>query len=234
MVRTALLGTEGFQLPGNRLTKRTWAAFGEGPASECQFLPHHAITERPPAGKRRLWERARLFSQRTKRRQLLLQHRKSGAPRRLRVFVLHYWNVYSLSERPLELAAQSSLLATVRSKTLLTERSLGKYSDTRRFCISETARAFFFPSRPNSHKSRFALAKKKRQSNNGCLNWPPEASQSRSFPRPTGIQHGRAFISMQLLTRQHTLKKFFFFGVYWWLSHYAAPIEHVALHTRLL
>lgn len=55
--------------------------------------------------------------------------------------------------------ARSSLLAAGRSKTLLTEHSPVKYSDTRRFCISETAGAFF-PLPTNLHESRFGKKKK--------------------------------------------------------------------------
>lgn len=93
--------------------------------------------------------------------------------------------------------ARSSLLAAGRSKTLLTERSPGKYSDTRRFLHIRDSEGLFFS--PPTQFARIPVwQKKKRQSNDGCLNWPPEASQRRSVPRPTGIQHSRAFIPMHL------------------------------------
>lgn len=59
------------------------------------------------------------------------------------------------------LGARCSELAAGRSKTLLTERSPGKYSDTRRFCISETARVFFFSLPPQFVQIPVCFGKKK-------------------------------------------------------------------------
>lgn len=131
------------------------------------------------------------------------------------VFVLHYWNVYSLSER-------RSKLAALRSNTLLTERSPGKYSNARWICISKTARSFFLYSFPSIWKNGSLLTaerwlfelstrgrittkcffKKKNYPTILCAtNTPPALVLSFvCWPNPPRFQHGRPLFSMHLPT----------------------------------
>lgn len=140
----------------NWMTEHTWVAFGG-----------HREKKATLSGRRKIV----LPLQKMVAAALTLQ--MWCATQSLRVFVLHYWNVYSLSE-------WFSKLAALHSNTLLTERSPGKYSDTRRICISETARSFFCTPLPLIRKNGSLFCKRKKhdqscsQQSDGCFDCPPK------------------------------------------------------------